>query len=104
MDAGIEEVHEEAPFLKDGGLVLVLVELVVDILKLNGFGVVIIRHAANAVGEYPLKRDAVLCGFLSFILSLSIGDCGFNLPLLRSCELSCLRQYGVPPYPDCPDA
>ena len=36
-DGGIKIVEEVAPAVENGGLVLVLVELVVDILKLHGF-------------------------------------------------------------------
>ena len=36
----VEVVEEIAPALKDRGLIVVLSKLVVDILKLNGFGVV----------------------------------------------------------------
>ena len=82
-------VEEVAPAVENGGLVLVLVELVVDILKLHGFRVVIVRHAAHAVGVHPLKGDAVLGGLLSLILTL--GSCNRRVDLLSlgSCELSC---------------
>ena len=60
-DAGIKEVQEAAPFLKDSRLIFLLRQLVIDVLKLNGFGVVIVRHTANTVREHPLKRNALLC-------------------------------------------
>ncbi len=46
MDAGIEEVSEGAPFLKNASLVLLLGQLVVDILKLDCLGVVPICDTA----------------------------------------------------------
>ena len=60
-DAGIKEVQEAAPFLKDSRLILLLCQLIIDILKLDGFGVVVVRHTANTVREHPLKRNALLC-------------------------------------------
>ena len=60
MDAGIEEVQEGAPFLKDGGLVLLLGQLVVDILELDCLGVVPIRDTADTVREHSLKRNRLL--------------------------------------------
>ena len=105
-DGGIEIVEEVAPAVENGGLVLVLVELVVDILKLHGFRVVIVRHAAHAVGVHPLKGDAVLGGLLSFILTPGSCNRRVNLLSLGSCELSCggfvCGQSRRPPYPKYP--
>ncbi|MPM64342.1 hypothetical protein SDC9_111228 [bioreactor metagenome] len=70
-DGAVKIIEEVAPAIKDGGLVLVLVELIVDVLKLNGFRVIAVRHAADAIQEHPLKRDAVLRGFFLFIRPLS---------------------------------
>ena len=50
----VKVVEEIAPAFKDAGLVIVLSQLVVDILKLNGFGVVVIRDAADPVRPHPL--------------------------------------------------
>ena len=60
-DAGIKEVQEAAPFLKDSRLILLLCQLVIDVLKLNGFGVVVVRHTADTIREHPLKGNALLC-------------------------------------------
>ena len=59
-DAGIKEVQEAAPFLKDSRLILLLCQLVIDVLKLNGFGVVVVRHTAYTIREHPLKGNAIL--------------------------------------------
>lgn len=59
-DAGIKEVQEAAPFLKDSRLILLLCQLVIDVLKLNGFGVVVVRHTADTIREHPLKGNAIL--------------------------------------------
>ena len=59
-DAGIKEVQEAAPFLKDSRLIFLLCQLVIDVLKLNGFGVVVVRHTADTIREHPLKGNAIL--------------------------------------------
>ena len=54
----VKVVQEIAPALKDRGLIVVLSKLVVDILKLNGFGVVVIRDAADPVR--PTRSCSIL--------------------------------------------
>lgn len=57
-DGAVEVVEEIAPAVKDRGLVLVLIELVVDVLKLYGLGVEALRHAADPVRvRYSLSLD-----------------------------------------------
>ena len=77
VDRAVEKVEKRAPFLKDGGLVLLLRQLIVDILILDGAGVVAGTDTAGAVLKHPLERDAFLrraghCGlgrlFAVFIL------------------------------------
>ena len=97
LDGAVEIVEEVAPAVKDRGFVLVLRELIVDVLILDGFGEIGVRYPADPVGVHTLERDTVLCGKLSFVLSLGFGDCCFNLPFLGSCELPCLRQWRIPP-------
>ena len=60
MDAGVEEVQEGAPFLKNGGFVLLLRQLVVDVLELDCLGVVPIRDTTDTVREHSLKRNGLL--------------------------------------------
>ena len=61
MDGAVEEVQETAPFLEDGRFVLLLGQLVVDILELDGLGVKA-SDAADAVGEHPVKGNRLLGG------------------------------------------
>ena len=56
----VKVVEEITPAFKDAGLIIVLSQLVVDILKLNGFGVVVIRDAADTVRPHPLIWDGGL--------------------------------------------
>ena len=77
VNRAVEKIQETAPFLEDRGLVLLLGQLVVDVLELDGLCVVPFAHAADPVGEHPVKgnrllsgpRDAVIfpCGFDDFL-------------------------------------
>ena len=93
----VKEVQKAAPFLKDRRLILLLGQLIIDILKLNSFGVIVVCHAADAVREHSLKGNAVLrrqrdLGIL-FVTVLKL----LQLPLLlsgqslRQLQLRCLR-------------
>ena len=62
FDAGIKEVQKTAPFLKNGGLVLLLGELIIDVLILDGAGVVVGLHPAGAILKHPLHGDGLLGG------------------------------------------
>ena len=62
MDRRIKVVQEITPGLKDARLVLVLSQLVVDIVKTDGFGESSIFGMANAVPVHSFIRDAVLRG------------------------------------------
>ena len=57
MNRAVEEVQETAPFLKNGRLVLVLRQLIVDVLIMDRLGVIVIRNPADTVREHPLERD-----------------------------------------------
>ena len=59
---GIKIVEKVAPAVEDGVLVLALAQLVVDVLELNSFAVEFALHAADAVREHSLERNAVLRG------------------------------------------
>ena len=61
VDRAVEKVEKTAPFLKNGGLILLLRQLIVDILILDGAGVVAGTDTAGAVLKHPLERDALLC-------------------------------------------
>ena len=60
FDGAIKEVQETAPFLENGGPVLLLGELVIDVLILDGAGVVVGLHPAGAILKHPLHGDRLL--------------------------------------------
>ena len=113
MDGAVEEVEEAAPLLKDSRLVLLLGELVVDVVELDGLGVVVVRHTADAVREHPLERDGLLGGAGSAVIPAGLLDDGPDLLFLRLCQ-ACgesdgfrfpapafprSEQWPVPPFP-----
>lgn len=87
MHGAVKVIQEITPRIKNGGLVLILTELVVDVLKLYGFCVMRIGDAANAVWPHTLIGDAVLRGFFFFICALRVCEGGFDLPLFRAGQL-----------------
>ena len=62
FDAGIEEVQKTAPFLENRRLILLLGKLIIDVLILDGSGVVVGLHPAGAILEHPLHGDGLLGG------------------------------------------
>ena len=62
FDAGIEEIQETAPLLENGGLVLLLGKLIIDVLILDGAGVVAGTDPAGAILKHPLHGDGLLGG------------------------------------------
>src|SRR5699024_3115692 len=119
-DGAVKVIEEIAPALEDGRFVLVLAELVVDVLELDGFRIAAIRHPADAVRPHPLIRDAVLGGPFLFVRAVGAGNrcldlfvfgagqltpgsglrlCLFGLPLCLYRE-----QCHTPPYRDLPAA
>ena len=119
VDGAIKEVQEAAPFLKNRSLVLLLSQLIVDVLKLNGFRVIAITYPADAVRKHPLKRDGLLCRAGNAIIPLRFFNDRANLlflPLCQSVRQShsagfCLffsafqsKQYAVPPVLPTPAA
>ena len=120
MDAGIEEIQEGAPFLKNGSLVLLLGQLVVDILELDCLGVVPIRDTTDTIREHPLKRNGLLRRAGNAVVSLGFLHRSLQFLLLLSGQLfrgnrsrrSCLcfsgflfinGQFAVPPARVRPD-
>ena len=112
MDAGIKEIQEGTPFLKDCGFILLLRQLIVDVLELNCFGVIPICNTANAVREHTLKRDGLLRGAGNPIVPFGSFQCCLQLLLLSVGEFDRLRfcvlflsdgQFAVPPVQACPD-
>ena len=79
MDGAVKIIEEVAPRIEDRGLVLVLVELIIDVLKLHRFAVIVICHPADAVREHPLKGNGILRRFMPFVRILRFGNGSFNL-------------------------
>ena len=90
VDGAVKEVQEAAPFLKNGSFVLLLSQLVVDVLKLNGFRVITVTDPTDAVREHPLKRDGLLCRAGNAIIPLRLFNDRANLLFLTLCQ--CVRQ------------
>ena len=87
MDTGIKVVQEIAPAFKDRGLILILRQLIVDILKLNSLGVVLLRYPADAVRPHPLIRNGSLsCPGLFLVRTVSLQQL-FQLLFFRFGEL-----------------
>ena len=68
-------------------------ELVVDVLKLNGLGIVAVRHAADTVRPHPFIGDAVLCGNSLLVGAAGVGNGGFDLLSIRAGELLFHRHW-----------
>ena len=84
LNGSVKEIEKLAPPIKDGGLILILTELIVCILKLDGFHIMRICYAANPIRPNALIGDAVLCGFLFLIRPIRLCDGGFDLLFLRA--------------------
>ena len=119
VDGAVKEVQEAAPFLKNGSFVLLLSQLVVDVLKLNGFRVIAVTDPADAVREHPLKRDRLLCRAGNPIVPFRLFNDRANLLFFPLCQSVrkiysagfCLffsafqsKQYAVPPVLPMPAA
>ena len=86
VNRGIEVIEELTPIFEDRLLVLVLRQLIVDVLKLNGLGIVVVGDAAHAVLIHPLVWDGLLCRHLLFICAPCPFDCCGDLSLFFSSE------------------
>ena len=83
VDRAVEKIQERAPLFKDRGLVLLLRQLVVDVLILNGLGVISIAHTADAIREHALKGNRLLRGAGNAVIPLRPFDDILHLPCLR---------------------
>ena len=87
MNTGIEIVQKIAPAFKDRGLIIVLGQLIIDVLELNGLGVILGRHPADPVRPHPLIRDSSLsCPRLFLVRPVPFHQL-FQLLLFRLGEL-----------------
>ena len=87
FDGAVKVVKEIAPTFKDGGLVLVLCNLIIDVAKLQGFGVELIAYMTNTVGKDMTVRDTVLCRLYSFGLIIRPLHRHFDVLFFCPCEL-----------------
>ena len=79
MDGAVKIIEEVAPRIEDRGLVLVLVELIIDVLKLHRFAVIVVCDPANTVREHPLKGNGILRRLMLSVSIFRLGDSRFNL-------------------------
>ena len=109
MDGAIEKVQETAPLVKNGGLILLLCQLIVDVLKLNGLGVVAVGDSANAIREHSLKGNGLLGSLRNPIIFSGPFHNSLNFSLLFAIQICrhsyfpCLRflfekQFAQPPF------
>ena len=66
MHRTVKIVQEFTPALEDGCFIVILVELIVDVLKANGFGIKLVCDPANTIRPHSLIRNTVLCGLPLF--------------------------------------
>ena len=57
MNGTIKEIKECTPLLKDLYFILLLSQLIVNVLKLNGFCVIILTHSADSILKHSIKRN-----------------------------------------------
>ena len=69
LDRAVKVVQEVTPTIKDLLLIFIAGKLIVDVTKLDCFGVVRITDPANAIGPHTQIRDAVLGGDFFLIRS-----------------------------------
>lgn len=62
MHRAVKEVEKCTPLLKDLRLILLLGQLVIDVLKLDGLRIVIRADTADPVLEHPVKGNTLLGG------------------------------------------
>ena len=60
MNTAVEEVQEPAPFFEDRRLILLLGELVIDVLKADRPGIIILCYPAYPVLIHFHKRNGLL--------------------------------------------
>ena len=118
VDGAVEKIQEGAPLFKDRGLVLLLSQLIVDVLILDGLGVILVADAADAIREHTLERDRLLRGTGNAVITPCAVDDLLNLPclslsqILRHVQVSffCFseqifhrKQCDLPPFLPVPD-
>ena len=72
MNPAVKVIEKITPAFKDGGLVVILRQLVIDVLKLDGFCVIAVGDTAEAVRPHPLIWNGFLRGVGAFLLLLPL--------------------------------
>ena len=86
MHGAVEEVQEGTPFFKDGGLVFLLGQLIIDILKLYGLCVIVLPAPTDAVLKHAVDGDGLLCGARHTVIPPGTGRNLFDLFPFTSAE------------------
>ena len=97
MDGTVKIIEEVAPILKNGVLVLVLRQLVIDVVELHLLGVVTLRHHADTVPAHLPVGNGLLGSPGDFTVPLGLLDGSGQPPLLAAGEFGVRGQAdGVP--------
>lgn len=95
----VKVVQEITPSIEDGLLVIIMGQLIVDILELDGFGEMAFRDLTDSIRPHTQIGDTVLGGFFLLIRPVGSCDCGVYRFLFRSCQFfggqSCRPPYQV---------
>ena len=86
VDGAVKEIQKGAPLLKNSGLILLLGQLIVDVLILDGLGVIPVADTADSIREHTLKRNRLLGRAGNSVITLRTVNDFLNLPFL------CLSQ------------
>ena len=62
MDAAVEVIEKIAPVFKNGALIVILGQLVVDVVKADGLGIDMVGHTADTVLAHFLIGNGILDG------------------------------------------
>ena len=87
MNGAVEEIKETTPLFKNGGLIFLLCQLIIDVLKLDCLCVIIISHTTNAIREHPLERNGLLCCSGNTIIISGFLNNFLNLLLFSLCQI-----------------
>ena len=118
VDGAVEKIQEGAPLFENRGLVFLLGQLIVDVLILDGLGIILVADTADAIREHTLEWDRLLRGAGNAVITPCAVDNLLNLPclslsqILRHVQVSffCFseqtfhrKQCDLPPFLPVPD-
>ena len=116
-NGAVEVVEEVTPVFKDGGLILVLGKLIVDVVVADGLGVEPVIHLADTVLAHLHIRNGLLGGLGDFLCllvlfllhddlllfrsgkSVTVHTTVFHGFLRRFCLFGAVCQSAIPPVP-----